>query len=314
MKKFFLPLLTLLVLLATSCSEFIEPSLEDKKIALNSPSDNLESNKYNQTFWWEPVEGVSSYRVQIGTPTFDSIAELVVDSLVKGNKFTASLEPGRYEWRVRAENSASRGLYTTRNFIIHESSIANQRVQLKLPLNGAVSNQREVKYSWHNLFGADVYRLQIDTNNFSDDSLLVSNALTPNVEFSINLNADKSYQWRVRAENDTAVSKWSPIHSLVVDATPPTKVSLTNPAAGQIVSKPVTLQWSAVSGAVKYQLMIFKSDGITPHSGTFPLILTPTSYNFNEGDYNETLNWRVRAIDAAGNVGPYSDIRNFTVQ
>jgi uncharacterized protein YegP (UPF0339 family) len=302
------------VLLGLSCSEFIEPSLEDKKISLNSPSDRLESNKYNQTFWWEPADGVSTYRIQVAIPSFDSIAEIVADSLVKGNKLSLSLEPGRYEWRVRAENSGSKGIYTTRRFTIYESSISNQRVQLKSPGNGTVSNQRELKYSWHSLFGTDVYRLQIDTNNFSDDSLLVLNAVTPNVEFLVNLNADKQYQWRVRAENDTAVSKWSVIHSVIIDATPPVKVGLTSPAAGQIVSKRVSLQWGAVSGAAKYQLMIYKSDGVTPYNGTFPLTLNANNYSFNEGDFNETLNWKVRAVDAAGNVGAYSDVRNFTVQ
>lgn len=296
-----------------SCSEFIEKDLSDNKVFLTSPSDSLETNKYNQTFWWEPIDN-ASYRLQIASPSFDSIAELVLDTLVKSNKFIYTLEPGEYEWRVRAENSTSQGIYTSRKLTIHLSSIATQKIQLKSPGTGFITNRKDITYSWHGLFGTNVYRLQIDTNNFSDENALVFNSTTPNLEFTVPLTVDKLYQWRVRAENDTDLSKWSPIQTLTLDATPPAKVILSSPSTSQVVSKPVMLQWSSVAGAVKYQLIIYKSDGVTIYNSTFPINLSATNYSFNEGDFNETIYWKVRAIDAAGNIGAYSDVRSFTVQ
>jgi hypothetical protein len=91
-------------------------------------------------------------------------------------------------------------------------------------------------------------------------------------------------------------------------------VSLIAPSANQVVARPVTMQWGAVSGASRYQLFIYKSDGVTLFNSTFPLNLTTTSYSFNDGHFNETVQWKVRAFDAAGNAGAYSDMRSYTVQ
>jgi hypothetical protein len=164
------------------------------------------------------------------------------------------------------------------------------------------------------MFGAKAYYLQIDTSNFSDEVGLVFESRTPNTEFSVPLTSDKSYQWRVRAEADSEVSKWSPIQTYVRDATPPAKINAGTPANGQAMIRPVALQWAIVTGATKYQLMIYKSNGSTIYNSTFPLLLPTNSYSFNDGDVNETLYWKVRAMDAAGNYGEFSDIKNFTIQ
>ena len=299
--------------LIIGCSEFIEKDLSGQKVFLTSPSDSVETNKYTQSFLWEPINN-TSYRLQIASPSFNSSTEVVQDTLLKTNRFNFILEPGTYEWRVRVENSGSAGIYSARKLIIHQSSIKNQQVLIKSPLAGFVTNQSNVLYSWHRMFGADAYYLQVDTNNFSDDNELVFESRTPNTEFSVPLSTDKSYQWRVRAEADTVVSKWSPIQTFVLDATPPGKVNTGTPTNGQAVTKPITLQWAIVNGATKYQLIIYKNNGSTIYSSTFPLLLSVNSYSFTEGEYNETLYWKVRAIDAAGNLGEFSDVKNFTIQ
>jgi hypothetical protein len=299
--------------LIIGCSEFIEKDLTSQKVFLTSPSDSIETNKYTQSFVWEPVNN-ASYRMQIASPSFTSSAEIIQDTVLKASKYNFILEPGRYEWRVRAENSGSAGIYSTHTLIIHESSITNQQVLIKTPLSGFVTNQTNVVYSWHNMFGAKAYYLQIDTANFEDEVGLVFKSRTANTEFSVPLTTDKSYQWRVRAEADSVVSKWSPIQTYARDATPPEKVNAGTPANGQVVVKPVILQWAIVTGATKYQLVLYKSNGSTFYNSTFPLLLTTNSYSFADGDVNETLYWKVRAVDAAGNYGEFSDIKNFTIQ
>ncbi|HEY0056922.1 MAG TPA: hypothetical protein VGB63_16345 [Pedobacter sp.] len=307
--------LSLISLLFVGCSEFIEENLKDKKVILNSPAADHETNKYSQSFWWEPVGNTQFYRLQVVGPTFDSIAETILDTLVKSNRFLTTLDPGQYEWRVRVENSGSYGLYSTRRLVIHESSITTQRVQLKLPAMHLITNQKSITYSWYGLFGAEEYHLQIDTNDFSNVKSLVFDAITPDIEFTVPLTKDKQYKWRVRAElADTIYSKWSNIHTFSLDTTPPDKVELSSPTDGQTVSKPVSLAWMAQVGATKYQLVIYKSDGVTVFNSTFPLTLTNTSFSFTEGSFNDKLYWKVRAIDAAGNFSIYSDVRDFTVQ
>ncbi|MFD2162266.1 hypothetical protein ACFSJU_07665 [Paradesertivirga mongoliensis] len=303
------------LLLLSSCSEFIEKDLDDSKVFLTSPGDNHETNKYNQTFWWEPIDN-ASYRLQIASPSFTNIAELLIDTLIKGNnKFSITLDPGEYEWRVRAENSGTSGLYSTRSLVVHESSIAAQQIQVKGPGSGYITNQKNITFNWYGLFGSEMYRIQIDTNNFSDPAKLVFDSATPSLSHAVSLTKDQSYQWRIRAEAGAdEVSKWSPIFQFTLDATAPDKVNLSLPSNGQVVNKPVTLQWAGVEGASKYQLVVYKADGGTNYNSSYPMLLNGTSFSFNEGQFNETLYWKVRAVDAAGNYGAFSEVRSFTVQ
>lgn len=301
--------------LLCSCSEFIERSIENKKVILNAPADSAQSNKYLQSFWWEQVDDALFYRLQIAIPSFDRPVELILDSLVKSNKFSMTVEPGSYQWRVRAENGSSQTAYATHTFTIFESTIATQKVQLKLPGTSLVTNQGDLSFSWFGLFGAAQYRLQVDSlsNNFVDESKMVTNMLTPNLESTIRLSRDQVYQWRVRAESDSAQSKWSSVSTFTLDTKAPPKPSLNAPANNETVSSPVNLSWNASTGAKKYRLYIYKSNSAS-FGTTFPLTLTATSYVLTTGDYAGALSWKLVAIDEAGNESAESDIRVFTVQ
>lgn len=303
-----------LPLFITSCNEFIESPVTGKKVFLNAPGENLETDKYNLQFWWEFVEDATAYRLQVVQPDFANAASLILDTLVTTNKFSYTLDPGKYEWRVRAENGSSQGFYTSRSFTVFESSLENQRVQVKGPANGVLTNSTAITFKWLSLFGATNYLLQVDTNNFSDEDALVLDQNTRNLEYTLNLNKDKLYQWRVRAEKDAELSKWSALQNFTYDTTPPAQISLVAPANNQVLAKPVNLRWNAVGGATKYELLVLKADAVTAYNATFPMVLNSINYNFNAGDFNETIYWKVRAIDEAGNVGMYSTQQSFIVQ
>lgn len=302
-----------LVLLSTGCKEFIEPSIEKKNTVLLAPSNGTESNVYSQTFWWEELDNALQYRLQVVTPDFKNTSRLILDTVITASKFSYTLDPGNYEWRVRAENGSSQTPYSKAAFVINPSSIEQQQVQLQSPANNLVTNQSSAVFKWLKLFGADKYQLQIDTANFEDDAVLFFNKSTPNLEFNVTLTRDKVYRWRVKAINATVESKWSSIQSLTLDTKPPGIVFLTSPINDQVVSKNVTLKWEALAEAKKYQLYIFKSDGTSAY-GSFPIIITTSTYSFTEGKSGEKLFWQVRAIDEAGNFGAFSELRSFLIQ
>lgn len=297
-----------------SCKDFIEPSIEDKKVFVNAPADSTQTSNYLQTFWWEEIEDALSYRVQIVTPDFANASRLVMDTLVTGNKFIYTLDPGVYEWRIRGENGSSSTLYATQTLTVFESNVSSQVVQVKSPANGLLTNLSETEFSWNNLFGAKVYRLQIDTNNFRDERVLVFDQTTTAPNFKVRFAEDQSYQWRVRAEKDSAVSKWSPVSVVRYDTTPPSAVSLVGPVKGASAASPVSLQWTAISDASSYQLYVYRSDTTTLYNASFPLTLKATNYSFKEGAFGEVVYWKVRAVDPAGNWGAFSELRSFTVQ
>jgi uncharacterized protein YegP (UPF0339 family) len=299
----------------SSCKEFIEPSITSREVQPNAPANNFQSTSYTVNFWWNEVEDALQYRLQIVTPEFSSPSALVLDTLVKGDKFSCNLSPGNYEWRVRAENGSTQTAYSApRPFTVVFSSIKAQKVQLVSPLNNTLSNQGSTTFSWGSLYGATQYRLQVDTNNFADEGKLVFNQTTPALQFNYSLSKDQSYQWRIRAENDTAQSQWSSINNFTYDHTPPAIVSLTAPTADQTVSLPVSLQWAQSNSAVKYRLYVYRGDSNTLFSSSFPMLINTISYTLTQGNLGDRIYWKLTAIDAAGNESAASTLRSFILQ
>ncbi len=253
--------------------------------------------------------------MQIVTPNFTSPGSLVLDTIVKNNTFSVTLSPGKYQWRVAAENGSSQTAFTSsRDFTVAATSIKQQSVQLSSPANNYITNLSTATFQWSSLYGATQYRLEIDTNNFVNESAVISNQVVPGQQLGFTFPKDQVYQWRVRAENDTAQAQWSAINVITYDHTPPAQVTLSAPANGATVSKPVTLQWSAATSASKYKLYVLKSDSTTVYSTSFPLMLNTTSYNFNQGNSGDKVYWKVTALDAAGNESIDSQTRSFVLQ
>lgn len=316
--KLFSPLAVIIIsLIGTlySCKEFIEPNISKSQVTLEAPFNNYQSASYTVNFWWDEVPDALHYRLQIVTPNFDSVGSLVLDSLVAGNKFALNLVPGKYQWRVSAENgSSSTAFSAVRSFIVSNSSIKQQSIQLSSPANNTVTNQSSTIFQWSSLYGATGYRLEIDTNNFQNESAVIYNQLVPGQQVSFTFPKDQVYQWRVRAENDTVQSQWSAVNIITYDHTPPAQVSLSSPANNLTISLPVSLQWNAVTSAAKYKLYVFQSDSTTAYNQNFPMILSTTSYSFNLGVSGDRIYWKVSAIDAAGNEGEASALRSFVLQ
>ncbi|MES2807019.1 MAG: hypothetical protein V4619_00230 [Bacteroidota bacterium] len=292
----------------------MEPSLSKRTMVAQAPGSNFQSTSYAINFWWDEMEDALTYHLQVVTPGFGSVAGLVLDTVVKINRFTYTLKPGNYEWRVLAQNGSSQTPYSApKNFTVLTTSIGQQTVQLNSPANNFLTNQANTSLQWESLYAATKYNLQIDTGNFSNENALVYNQTIPGQQINFTFIKDHAYQWRVRAVNDTAKSLWSDIRIITYDHTPPAQVQATLPANTAQVTLPVTLQWNNIAAA-RYKLYVFKSDSITNYSASFPVYLNTNSYNFTTGTIGDRINWKVSAIDAAGNEGQASTIRSFVLR
>jgi len=301
--------------LMSSCKAIIEPDISNKVVVPEAPGDLYQSTSYNIGFWWDAVDDALTYHLQVVTPSFNNVGGLVLDTIVKSNKFNINLSPGNYQWRVMAENGSSKTANSApKSFTILPSSIKQQAVQLTSPANNLLTNQSSVTFQWGSLYGATKYQLQIDTNNFIDTTKLVYNQVIPGQQVVFNLPKDQVYQWRVRAKNDTAMARWSTFNVLTYDHTPPGQVSIVAPANNVTITQPVSLQWNQVATASRYKLYAFKSDSVTTYSPSFPMILTTTTYSFNVGKSGDRVYWKVTAIDAVGNEGTASVLRSFVLQ
>ncbi|WP_184550892.1 hypothetical protein [Mucilaginibacter sp. FT3.2] len=319
MKRLSLPILLFTFFAITeilsSCKEFIEPSIAKRQVQLEAPANQYQSSKYTISFWWDDVEDALSYRLQVVTPGFDSIGGLVLDTLVKGDKFDATLDPGNYQWRVRAENGSSQTAYSApRSFTVEPSSLTDQTQTLTSPLNNAISNQNPTLFKWNSLYGATKYQIEIDTNNFADETNLVYNQVIPGQQLNFTFPKEQIYGWRVRAENETQQSKWSAVNYVAYQLPAPGQVSLNSPANNSLASQPVPLSWNAISNASGYKLYVYKSDSTTYYNSSFPLNVSTNTYSFNLGNFGEKIYWKVSAVNSTGKEGKASALRNFTLQ
>jgi hypothetical protein len=316
-KPFFYLLMIVCALIAalSSCDDIIEPSLSKQQVQLEAPVDQYQSTSYTLNFWWDAVDHALSYHLQVVSPTFAAPGGLILDTVVSSYKFSYTLAPGNYQWRVMAQNGSSQTAYSApRSFTVAASSIKQQAVQLTAPSNNLITNQSPYTFQWGSLYGATAYQFELDTNNFANESAIVSNQTIPGQQLSFTFPKDQTYQWRVRAQNDTAQALWSPVYIVTYDHTPPGQVTLVAPASGTTLSLPVALSWNAVATAVKYKLYVYQSDGTTIYNSSFPMVLTGTNYSFNLGSSGNTIYWMVTALDAAGNESQASAKNSFILQ
>lgn len=281
--------------------------ISKKEVILTAPANNAALSSSGVTFSWETVESADKYQLQIAIPNFENPQQIIVDTLVTKNSYTQQLNIGKYEWRVRAVNSAYETAYFKRNFeILNNDDFQNNTVILLTPNNNLITKTALQKLSWNSIIGAASYQLQI----FDESSTLVkeqnSEATLLNFTFE-----DGKYTWKVRASNGTAQTLYTS-RSILIDTKAPNTPTLSSPVnASTTTNKSINFQWNRtpISGSTeKDSIYVYTESALTNLSfkdqGTSP--------------YNKTLTagtyyWFVRSFDEAGNQSSRSTVFNFTI-
>ena len=64
-----------------SCDEIImEEDLSDSQLVILAPADNAGFNSTSVTFTWQPLDGATSYVLQIAKPDFENATEIVLNT------------------------------------------------------------------------------------------------------------------------------------------------------------------------------------------------------------------------------------------
>lgn len=300
----------LIVVGLASCSDFIESSIAQEELELLSPGSGAETNDYSPTFLWEPVPYALQYRFQIASPSFDAINLIYADSITSKARISITLEPGTYEWRVKAINGSSESRYVTRSLVVHESALSRQTVLLLTPGAGYQTARSHQDFSWQPLYNAQYYRLQVDTNTFSEFTEPLFEQVSQSPSIPLTLEIEGRYLWRVRAENDTAHARWSEERAITYDITPPQAPTPSFPANLASVDKPVILRWIGSADAAKYRVYVYRSDS-TLYSNAYPVNVHSDAFTLGHGVRGERILWRVSSLDAAGNESSFSPWRGF---
>jgi hypothetical protein len=178
---------------------------------------------------------------------------------------------------------------------------------LKLPKNKSSLNDTTPYFKWTMVTGAVKYQLVVDNNvSFGSPILNLTNITTTWYTMTSPL-PQTTYYWRVRAmDNKGNWGRWSYIFRFTIDTVAPGVPVLLAPLNGAVTyDRTTTFYWKAVTGAEKYQLYLSETaDFADPYFTTY--FLEPTAYNFLFAIEPGTYYWKVRARDAAGNIGGWS--------
>lgn len=304
MKKYYLSILCLVFLF--SCRDIIEPDISNKHIVLISPPDNFSTTVSTQTFWWEEIDGAEFYNLQIVSPTFNNVQQIIADTNINENKFSITLLPGVYQWRVRGLNNGGATDFTGRNLTIDSTSdLSTQTVLLNLPVLNYSTNQQTIFFEWSNIFSADSYRFKI--TNSQNISIIDSTLTETNINVFL---AEGEYVWKVQALNSISSTPFSD-RNLNIDLTSPNAPLDLLPSDNDTVFNPIVqLTWTTDVTSAFDSVFIYNDSLMTQqeYSGR---VLSST-YTFN-GQVLQHYYWRARSYDLAGNSSQYSILEHFYI-
>ena len=177
---------------------------------LIEPSDGTTDISLNPLLRWEKVGGATHYGVKVSknsdlsTPVVDESNVGDVDEYQLG-----SLDNNEtYYWEITAHDGVNSAESLTWSFTTTTEGVPGVVTRIS-PLNGATDISLAPTLTWEAESGANKYQLAVWV---SGESPIVDSVDIGNVtEYALsNLDAGKTYRWRVRAGNDEGWGNWQP--------------------------------------------------------------------------------------------------------
>ncbi len=304
--------------IATNNADQIAPS------APASASATAVSTSQVNITWASATDNVAvgGYRIERSTGSGStSFGEI---GAVGGNSFSdSSLSPGTvYNYRIRAFDGAGNfGGYSPTASATTSGQAGDQTApSTPSTINASAVSPSQISLSWGaatDNVGVFGYRIERSTGAGSSSFVEIASATTTSFNDS-GLNSGTIYNYRVRAVDAAGnMGGYSPVGTATTtiqtggDQTQPSTPSpfTATPAS----SSQLNLAWGASTddiGVTGYRL----ERSIGSGSSSFTQIAIVTGTTYIEGALNSatTYNYRIRAVDAAGNLSSYSAVATAT--
>ena len=253
------------------------------------------------TLTWKVVTGAAKYEVYRAR---SRSGEYIKYSTVTGTSYTNTsyIENGNtYYYKVRAlKSDGTAGAWSSIVAVTYKQTLSAPAV------TGGNDAQGRPTLTWKAVTGAakyEVYRARSKDGDYIKYSTVTGTSYT-NTSYIENGN---TYYYKVRAlKSDGTAGAWSSVVSVTY------KQTLSAPAVtgGNDAQGRPTLTWNAVSGAAKYEVYRARSK-----DGTYTKYSTTTGTAYTNSSYltsGATYYYKVRALGANGNAGPYSAVVSVT--
>lgn len=306
-------LIGVILIISFSCNDFIEKKITNDTITLLAPSNNTSTTQLTHTLWWERLDGAEQYNLQIVEGSFTSVTTFILDSITGNNTFDITLYPGTFTWRVKGVNNGYETAYTTYTLNIDSTfDVSAQQILLSSPEDNYISNTTNISLSWNSLSNADDYTIEIYENAWQE-SLVHGPVTTTESSYNVSLG-EGIYSWGIQGNNTSSSTSTDFFtRTLTIDTTSPGAATLTSPADSASLSNTYhNFTWTQASdnGTALTDNIYYYSDATAT---TLIKSVEEISSGYSDSLGIGTYYWRVRSVDAAGNVGAFSAIRKFDI-
>jgi hypothetical protein len=250
--------------------------------ALSSPSNNSTITNNPPTLTWTAASGADKYDIHLGTTATPGLV-----STTQATSYTPQpLSPGSYSWFVDAYpncDTTKRTRSSTFSFTI--PATCPNATTLLSPSEGASVPSGNVTFSWQAVTGATSYTIFAGINGATPTQVSQTTATSVTTV----IDGGKSIEWYVTSTVPNCSDKTSAHgHFTTVTNCPTTGPTISAPASGSTFddSKPITLTWTAVTGATSYDILVSSDNGASfTQKASVGSSFTSTSLSFNAGSY-----------------------------
>ena len=221
MRKFSNPLVIIILIISIftciQCSDLFEKDISDKQIALLAPSNTMKTQLTTISFMWDSIEDVKKYNIQIVSPDYSLIQNVLIDTTItKSHIQLKNIPIGKYQWRIVGLNGQSKCYSDTVEFTVFDSNsidtdISGYKIVRRAPAAYTQTTLKTITFMWDSITNIQKYNIQIVTPSYSlIQNVLIDTIITKSrIQFK-NIPVGK-YQWRIvglsgqsRCYSDTA--------------------------------------------------------------------------------------------------------------
>lgn len=98
----------MIAFLNLGCDDIFEEDISEEIITPIFPVEDAILTSNNVTFQWSDIEKANLFRLQIAMSNNLFVRDTIIDNI----SFFDTLPEGNYKWRVRAENSVYKSMYS----------------------------------------------------------------------------------------------------------------------------------------------------------------------------------------------------------
>lgn len=272
-------------------------------------------------FSWSKPASSDTNRIMVSTNLFSTYLINTLNGTATNYPAAVNMREGTNWWKASTKKIGTSTWYTSSLAMFVVDRTGPSIPALSSPISGLLTNNTAPLFAWSassdttTYVGSGVarYEIQFGTNITFSGVTKITNAV--GLSLTSGTLSDDTWYWRVRAvDNVSNRGTWSAINNLTVDATAPLAPTIYLPLSGKWTNGNPRFYWSRPTGGsavTNFTIEISSNIGFIPINTT--VNQSGTNYLRTPGLSAGNWYWRVRARDAAGNLGPNSTAANVNI-